>query len=168
MAALTEFCAQILPLLVFAVAIGGWLFVPGRDKGRLAVRAIVGLTLTAALVLLAGFVHEDPRPFVVDPSHPALFTHPADNGFPSDHTAYAAAIALLVALVKPRLGVALLGLSVVAGLARVGANVHHIQDVVGGLLIAAVAVTLTTLLLSRIRSQRPATYDVTDPGQVSG
>lgn len=42
MAALTELCAQILPLLVFAVAIGGWLFVARHDKGRLAVRAIFG------------------------------------------------------------------------------------------------------------------------------
>ncbi len=111
------FCAQTLPLLIPVAATVLWLALPRPDKWRLALHTIVGLGLTAALVLLVGSLHNDPRPFVVDPSQPALFPHPPDNGFPSDHTAYAGAIALLVMLVRRRLGTALLVLSLVGGLA---------------------------------------------------
>ena len=141
--------AQVLPIVPPLVAVLVWWRLARGERGRLAVHAVAALFVTAALVLLAGFVHSDPRPFVVDPSHPALFAHSADNGFPSDHTAYAATAALLLALVRRRLGLILLAVAA-GGLARVAANVHHLQDVLGSLVVALVAVGVVTLVLGRI------------------
>ncbi len=150
----TSLAAQWLPLVPPAVAVVLWLSLPRAGKIDLALRAIVVVVATAALVLLAGLVHQDPRPFVVDPAHPALFPHSADNGFPSDHTAYAAAVALLIFTIRRRLGAVLLVIAIAGGLARVAAHVHHLQDVAAGVLIAVVAVSATTALFTLVHRQR--------------
>ena len=134
------FVAQVLPVLVAAAAAGVWWTVPLGDKVTLGFIATAALAIAAVLVAAAAAAHQDPRPFVVDPSHPALFSHPSDNGFPSDHTTFTAATAMAVAVVRRRTGAALSVLAVACGLARVAANVHHLQDVGAGLAIAAVAV----------------------------
>lgn len=146
--------AQLLPLVPPAAAVVLWLLLPLAGKLDLALRAVVAVAATAVLVLIAGLVHQDPRPFVVDPAHPALFPHPADNGFPSDHTAYAAAVALLIVTIRRRLGVVLLVIAVVGGLARVAAHVHHLQDIGAGLLIAVLAVSATTALFTMVHRMR--------------
>jgi undecaprenyl-diphosphatase len=132
--------AQLLPFLAPVVGALVWWRLPRGTRARFAVLAVTSGVFAAVLVLVAGLVRDDPRPFVVDPTHPALFPHPVDNGFQSDHTAYAATAALVVATVRRWLGVLLLGSALVAGLARVLANVHHVQDIVGALAIAAAAV----------------------------
>ena len=50
----------------------------------------MALVIMVVLIKVAAAIYTDPRPFVVDPSIEPLFAHPADNGFPSDHTALAA------------------------------------------------------------------------------
>jgi undecaprenyl-diphosphatase len=134
--------AAIAEYALFVVAAGAcvaWLRLPRQDKTALAVQTVVAVLLVAVLVKVAGAVHTDPRPFVVDPSLKPLFPHPADNGFPSDHTALASAVALVVLLHRRTWGVLLLLVTVALGVARVAAHVHHTQDVVAGLLIGAVA-----------------------------
>lgn len=133
---------------IFAVALGAvvaWLLVSRRQKVVLAVQAVVAMLLVAVLVKVAATVHTDPRPFVVNPGLEPLFSHPADNGFPSDHTALATAIAALVTYYRRGIGVALLVLSVLIGAARVTAHVHHGQDIVAGLVIGAVAAAIPVL-----------------------
>ncbi len=159
---LIVFCAQILPLVPPTVAAVVWFLLPRPQKRGLAVRAVLALALTAVLVLTAGHLHDDPRPFVVDHLSPALFPHAADNGFPSDHTAYAAAAALLVLTVRRRIGLVLLACALVGGLARVAANVHHLQDIVAGLLVAVAAVALSALVCSFVDRRRSAARDHDD------
>jgi membrane-associated phospholipid phosphatase len=89
MGSLTVAVAQHLPLLIPVAAGVIWLFLARPDKVRLAVQAVVALVVAFVLIQLAAAIHTDPRPFVVDPSIKPLFAHPADNGFPSDHTALA-------------------------------------------------------------------------------
>jgi membrane-associated phospholipid phosphatase len=132
--------AQYLPLGIPLAAGVVWLFLPRRDKFGLAVKTIASLVFVVVLIKLGAAIYTDPRPFVVDPSVKPLFAHAADNGFPSDHTTVAATVALLVMTYRRRLGAVLLGLSMVAGAARVAAHVHHVQDIIAGLLIAAVVV----------------------------
>jgi membrane-associated phospholipid phosphatase len=144
MDSLISVTAQFLPFLIPVAAAVVWLFLPRRDKVGLAAEAILSLILAAVLIHLAAAVHTDPRPFVVDPSVKPLFAHAADNGFPSDHTALSATVALLVMTRRRYLGAALLGASILAGAARVAAHVHHTQDIVAGLLIAGVAVGIAT------------------------
>ena len=147
--------AQSLPFLIPVVAGIIWLFLPRQDKVGLAVQAVVALVIAVLLIQLAGASHADPRPFVVDPSIRPLFTHPPDNGFPSDHTTLAATIALLLMTYRRWLGAALLAASVLVGVARVAAHVHHSQDIVAGVLIALVTVGVTTAAWAWIRARLP-------------
>lgn len=147
-------CAQLLPLVPPVVAVVLWLRLPRPAKVDLGLRTLLAVSLTAVLVLIAGFLHQDPRPFVVDPAHPALFPHAVDDGFPSDHTAYAATVALLIVGLRRRIGWTLLAFALVGGLARVAANVHHLQDIVGGLVVAALAVAATAAVFSTVQGRR--------------
>lgn len=147
--------AQYLLFLILVAAGIFWLVLPRHDKVGLAVQAIVSLVIAVVLIALAAAIHTDPRPFVVDPSTKALFAHPADNGFPSDHTTLAATVALLVMTYRRILGAVLLAASIALGAARVAAHVHHDQDIVAGVLIAAVAVWITTATWRWYRPRLP-------------
>ncbi len=143
----------LFPILIAAAII--WLFLPRRDQVGLAVQAIVSLVIAVVLIQLAAAMHADPRPFVVDPSLKPLFAHPADNGFPSDHTAFGATVALLVMTYRRSLGVVLLAASILVGAARVAAHVHHAQDIVAGVLIAALAVGAAAATWRWVRPRLP-------------
>ncbi len=147
--------AQYLPLLVPAAAAAVWLTLPRVQKVGLAAQAVVSAVVVAGLIQLAAAVHVDPRPFVADPSVQPLFAHPADNGFPSDHTALASTAALLVLIYRRRAGAVLLGAAILAGLARVAAPVHHLQDVAGGILIAAVTVAVAAAIWGWVGPRLP-------------
>jgi len=127
---------------IYAVAVGAviaWLLVSRPEKYTLAAQAIVTVIVVAILVKVAGAVHTDPRPFVEDPSLKPLFPHPADNGFPSDHTAVGAVTSFVVVRHRRAAGLGLLAITVLIAAARVIAHVHHVQDVVAGGLIGLVA-----------------------------
>jgi membrane-associated phospholipid phosphatase len=146
MNALIAFVAQYLLFLILAVGAVVWLCLPRPDKVGMAAQAIVALIIVVVLIKMAAAIHTDPRPFVLDPSIKPLFAHGADNGFPSDHTAVATTIALLVMLYRRWLGAGLLAASILLGAARVAANVHHGQDIVAAMLIAVVAVGIAHLI----------------------
>ena len=131
--------AQYGLYVVAALAVVVWLTVPRVEKVAMAVEMVVGLVVVAILVRVAGVLHTDPRPFVQDPSMHPWFSHPADNGFPSDHTAVAAVAAFVVVRRRLGAGLVLLAITVLIGAARVLAHVHHLQDVVAGLVIGLVA-----------------------------
>lgn len=138
--------AQYLPYVVVLVGVVVWLVLPLLDKVALAVQGIVTLIIVLILIVVAGHVHNDPRPFVVDPSVHPLFHHAPDNGFPSDHEALAMAVALLITLYRRIIGVVLIALAILIGVARVAAHVHHVQDIVGGAGIAVVAVAVSMVV----------------------
>jgi membrane-associated phospholipid phosphatase len=155
MDALIVAVAQYLIFLILLAAGIIWLFLPRHDKVGLGVQTIVSLVIALVLVALAAAIHTDPRPFVLDPSTKALFAHPADNGFPSDHTTVAATVALLVMTYRRMLGAVLLAASILVGAARVAAHVHHDQDIVAGVLIAVVAVGVTSATWRWARPRLP-------------
>jgi undecaprenyl-diphosphatase len=132
-----------------------WLRLDRAGKLRLAVEAVLGLAVLGLGLWIAGSLHVDPRPFVQDPSTAPLFPHPADNGFPSDHAAAGGLLTALVLRYRRPLG-ALVGVgAVLVAVARVAAHVHHVQDVVAGLLIGlaagAVGILITQAAASRMR-----------------
>jgi len=151
--------AQYLLFFILAGAAVVWFSLPRPEKVGLAMQAVVALALAVVLVKLAGAVHADPRPFVVDPSVRALFAHPADNGFPSDHTALAATVALLVMTYRKGLGAVLLAASIMLGVSRMVAHVHHGQDIVAGLLIAVLAVGMAAAGWRWVRPRLPQRLD---------
>jgi undecaprenyl-diphosphatase len=148
---------------LYAVALGAvvaWLRGPRTEKLPFALAAVIAAAAVGVLVKVAGLIWVDPRPFVVDHTVP-LIAHNADNGFPSDHTALATGIALVVVWWHRRFGLALVALAVLLGAARVAAHVHHVPDILGGLaaglLAAAAAVTLAPWLATRIGARRTDT-----------
>lgn len=147
--------AQYLLFVILVAAAVIWLFLPRPDKVGLAVQAIVSLVIVVVLIKLAAAVHADPRPFVVDPSIKSLFAHSVDNGFPSDHTALAATVAFLVMMYRRSIGAALLAASILVGAARMAAHVHHAQDIVAGVVIAAVAVAIASATWRWVRPRLP-------------
>jgi undecaprenyl-diphosphatase len=141
--------------VVAAIAVLVWLLASRPEKVALAVEMVVGLVVVAILVKVAGAVHTDPRPFVVDPSLHPWFSHPADNGFPSDHTAVAAVTSFVVLAHRRTTGLVLLVLTVLIGAARVLAHVHHVQDIVAGGAIGLVAAVLGVAAWHAVRRTRP-------------
>jgi membrane-associated phospholipid phosphatase len=130
--------AQDLLYVLVAVAALAWLLLDRPGKVRLAVEAVLGLAVVGIGIWVAAHLHTDPRPFVSDGT-PALFAHPADNGFPSDHSAAAGLLATVVARHRRVVGALVAVGAVVVAWARVAAHVHHAQDVVAGLGIGVLA-----------------------------
>ncbi|GAA2746296.1 hypothetical protein GCM10009868_31130 [Terrabacter aerolatus] len=124
--------------LVLLVAAVVWLTLDRPRKVELVVAGVVALAVVGVLIVVTGDLWTDPRPFVVDGVAPAI-AHAADNGFPSDHTAAAAAVAGLVLAYRRRIGILLVLLAVVVGMSRVAAHVHHVPDIIGGLGIGLIA-----------------------------
>lgn len=151
MHALVTFAAQDLLYVVAVLALATWLMLSRPDKVALAVEVVIGLVAVAVLVKVAAAVHADPRPFVTNPRLVPYFSHPADNGFPSDHTSVAAVTSFLVLRRRPLVGTGLLALTVLLGAARVLAHVHHTQDIVAGLVIGLLAAVLGVLAGSATR-----------------
>lgn len=131
--------AQYVPFLVPLAAGVVWLTLDRTDKISLAIRAIIAFALALVLIKVAGMVHTDPRPFVVDPSLKPLFPHPADNGFPSDHTTMVVTVSLLVLAYRRWTAIVLLVVSALVGWARVASHVHHTEDIIAGAVIGIVA-----------------------------
>ncbi|HEV7194339.1 MAG TPA: phosphatase PAP2 family protein [Pedococcus sp.] len=144
--------------LVLLIAAGAWLTLDRPRKVELVVAGVLTLVVVGAFIVVTSAIWTDPRPFMVDGVPPAI-PHAADNGFPSDHTAAAAAVAGLVLAYRRRIGILLVLLAVVVGLSRVAAHVHHVPDIIGGLAIgliaAAIGIMLTRLGL-RARATRQA------------
>ena len=136
---------------LFLIALGAalaWALASRRDKVTMLVAGVATLVLTVIAIKLAALAWVDPRPFVVDGRAP-LIPHPADNGFPSDHTTLGAAIAVAVLAWRRWLGAGLLVVAVAVGAARVAAHVHHVPDVLGGLLIGSACAVAGVLLARR-------------------
>ncbi|TQM62917.1 phosphatase PAP2 family protein [Humibacillus xanthopallidus] len=144
----TDYGIYLLALVAAIV----WLVADRPTKVSMAVAGAITLGVVGILLLVSGAAWFDPRPFVVD-GRPPLVPHGADNGFPSDHTTMAAAIAGVVFAFRRRIGIALLLGAALVGASRVTVHVHHVPDVVGGvvlgLLAAAVGVWLGRLVVAR-------------------
>lgn len=113
----------------------------GRSIYQWLVAALCTLVLGYLFSKIAGDLYRDPRPFTIDHVRP-LIHHAADNGFPSDHALLAAAVVALVLLLDWRWALPFVVLAVLVDWARVGAGLHHVQDVAGSGLIVAVALLI--------------------------
>ena len=130
--------AKYLYLIVVVAALVVFLLAPKVKKKLLVKIGLIALPLALVLSLLASYFINDPRPFVVEKVAP-LIPHTADNGFPSDHTLLAAALAAIIFVYNRKWGIVLGTGALLVGLARVAAKVHHLTDIVGSVVIAALA-----------------------------
>lgn len=85
---------------------------------------------------LIGLVHFLPRPFAaLTDVHLLIVKEATEKSFPSDHAAFAFAIAIAVFLAHRRWGVVFLALAVLVGLGRIFAGVHYPSDVLVGAIV---------------------------------
>ena len=122
-----------------------------RRATAIAVAAAGALAVTGLLLLVAGHLVVEPRPFVGDHDTVLLIHHAADNSFPSDHSAVAAAMAG-VGLLAWRRWAPLLALLVAAiGLARIFVGVHLPGDVLAGWIGGGAAAALAWVGVYRLQ-----------------
>ena len=146
------FLAQDFYLLVLAAALVV-LAVGYRARVReLAIAALVIAPSAFVLAKIGAHVISSPRPFIQSGVAP-LIASSQDNGFPSDHTLLLGAVAAVVTVANRRWGLLFWALAAVVGMARVYARVHHPVDVLGSLVIAALALALYAGL-RRLRQAR--------------
>ena len=133
--------AFVAEYLYFGIVVAEGLYVlllfRSRWKELLGAALSIGL-IAFVLSLIANRIIEDPRPFVVSGVRPLIHSS-VDNGFPSDHTLLLATTAAIIMTVSRGMGLLGLVAALGVGLARVYAGVHHIEDVLGSLAIAAIA-----------------------------
>ena len=102
-------------------------------------QAVVHIAVPVGLAVVAGEVISTivarPRPFVDSQAIKAIFTHAADSGMPSSHTVFNIALGFAIFKVHQRWGALILGLALIAGVARVAAGVHYPTDIAAGILL---------------------------------
>jgi len=141
-------------LIFFMLVIFLWQLWKIPRKGRLqfisfSVRAVI---IAFILIKIANYVYYNPRPFVADGTQ-ALFYHSPDNGFPSEHATAGFLIGFTIFKYYKRVSYILLVLAGLVGLARVLANVHHMEDIFAGALIAAIASYVAVRVTTRTDSR---------------
>jgi membrane-associated phospholipid phosphatase len=146
---LIAWVAQYLPWVMFAGFGLVWLLIErGRGRLQLGLESAVGTVLAVVLLYLAKSMHHDPRPFVDNPHIKPLFHHRRDDGFPSVHSLAASLIAALVTIRHRLLGVPFAAAAVAIAWARVAAHVHHLQDVVVGLLLGGLSAVFAAVIVA--------------------
>jgi len=137
------------PLLLAAV----WLQAARSAKLQIIATLAAGAILSLVLAEIGRKLYNDPRPFVAGHFTP-YFSHGADNGFPSDHTLFAACVAYITLIFSTRLGAVALVIAAFIGASRVIAGVHHFTDILGSLIFAGVGVGLSWLVVKRLTTHR--------------
>ena len=109
----------------------------GADWKPLAVTLLLGILITAALVMVIKFTVRRRRP---PGAWGAIYRNTDPHSFPSGHAARAMMLAVLSAHVGPSwLGWLLLAWSPLVALARVAMGVHYFSDILAGALLGALA-----------------------------
>jgi len=132
------FGSRYLFLLIPALGLLFFATQPRSVQKRMLLFASLLLPLAYLVALLAQRFYYNPRPFVQDGGMP-LVPHVADNGFPSDHTLFSAAIAAAVFPFNRTLGSVLWLATLLVGASRALAGFHHGIDILGSIAIAAFA-----------------------------
>jgi len=119
-----------------------WLFSDPKNRSTL----IFAVIATGFALLLAKFIEMawfQPRPFMLNMGHTYLI-HAPDSTFPSDHVTFIWAVGLsfITAAGLRKSGSVLLLLALAVGWARIFVGIHFPFDVLGGVLLASIAVLI--------------------------
>lgn len=128
-------------LFLASLIIGGIFFfkLQSSKKIKFFIICIISGLFSLAILKISSIFIIDPRPFVVNHVMP-LIPHTPDNGFPSDHTLLTMWLAFIVFLYNKRTGFILILISLLVGVSRVMALIHHPIDILGGIIIAVTSV----------------------------
>ena len=149
---ITIFLAKYLHLFVIAGAVLVGVLSEPKTRKALFILAIIAIPVAYGVGELAGFLIQNPRPFVAEHIAP-LIPHAPTNGFPSTHALIAMTVAAVVFVHNRKAGYALFALALLVGLGRVLALVHNQIDVLGSAVIAIVITWCAVVALKRIQSK---------------
>lgn len=121
----------------------------GAKEKKAVLLSIFGLGVVLLLVILIRLFYIEPRPFVTLDIKP-LIDYNADAAFPSMHTSIMAVIAFAFIYYKSKLGLLLLALAFLVGLSRVYVGVHYPLDIIGGFLVAWLAIYISWSIKGRV------------------
>lgn len=144
---LADYLILLIPLLLLAMWFRG-----DRARREAALRA-VGVTLLAlGIGQIVGMLLPHPRPFMIGLGH-AWLVHVPDASFPSDHATVFASVAISLLFDG---ALALAATTLLAGAAvawaRIFLGVHFPFDMLGALLVSALAAALLAPLWRRLGS----------------
>lgn len=139
---LAIFGAQYLYIVLLLVALVWYLIQKRSAQIEMIAWGAFALPIMYILLIVAGLVYFDPRPFVLDNTTP-LIAHAPDNGFPSDHTLICSATASIVFFYNKAFSGFLWFLTALVGSSRVYTGLHHPLDIVAS---AAMAFTVTIIV----------------------
>jgi undecaprenyl-diphosphatase len=141
-------------LFALSLLLGAWWFyrLTNEKRKHALIFGIFTLPLAFVLAKIASHFYMNPRPFVVDNFTP-LISHAPDNGFPSDHTLFVAAIATVVTFIDIRRSVPFWLVTIIVAISRVYVGVHHPIDVTGSVVIAAISGYIVHFVLKAYRTK---------------
>jgi undecaprenyl-diphosphatase len=141
-------CAKYLIIIPIIAVIIWFIRLPRHEKKQAFFFGLITLPLAYIFAKIAGHFYFDARPFVVGNFTP-LIPHAADNGFPSDHTLLAGALAASVMCSSRKFSIALWIIAILIGISRVAAGIHHWGDIAGSIVIVLLAALIAHLVLKR-------------------
>jgi undecaprenyl-diphosphatase len=145
---LITFISKYFILIPLFVAAYVFFKLKSNKRQEMLVYIFLLAVLSIILAKIGAHLFDNPRPYISDGT-PPLFAHSGDpNGFPSDHTLLASFLAFGVYRYSKKAGYALMVIAVLIGWARVAAHVHHAVDIIGSLVITAIAYLIATQLLA--------------------
>lgn len=148
----SDFLILVIPLIIILV----YFFSKKRSRtGIIIGKIILGLVLVILLNYALSQIIARPRPFVVhkDIYQLAKFIiGPNDFSFPSDHTAMAFVMAIVVFVDWKKFGLILLISAFLVAVGRIFVGVHYPLDILAGIIMAAFAVYTVEYVLKRFKT----------------
>jgi len=109
----------------------------------------VGVATVISEVISRFYVRQ--RPFAVMSEIKLLVPHGADGGMPSHHMVFMSTVAFMAYNSNKRLGLILISLSLISGIARISAGIHYPSDVLAGVLLGGVVAFVYTQIMARTK-----------------
>jgi undecaprenyl-diphosphatase len=114
-----------------------WSRVNKQAKIQFVIATILAGIFAVLLAKIAAKLYYYPRPFVTEHVKP-LISHPADNGFPSDHALLTMTLTAITYYFSRKIAAIMLVFTILVGVARVLAKVHSPIDIAAGWAIGIV------------------------------
>ena len=137
-------------LFVLSPLLVAWFFYKASRESRKKVIIFTLITLPLAFIIAvtARHFYFNPRPFVVLGFEP-LISHTPDNGFPSDHVLLLGTLASIMLFFNRKWSIPLWIITLLVGISRVYAGVHHVVDIGGSILIALLSATYAYAIIHK-------------------
>ena len=119
---------------------------------KMIILSAISLPLLIIGIFILNYLYYDPRPFIISNFDP-IVPHIPDNGFPSDHSALTALIALIMYIFNRRIGIFLFSISILVSISRIYVGLHHFVDVLAGILLAVLSVYLSQQIIKHYISK---------------